>query len=55
LREIASQRQLRDLLGEELNPSPAIRTREQLTDWIRATCEHEYHPSCTCRIGPNRA
>jgi choline dehydrogenase len=51
VREIASQRQLRDLLGEELNPSAAIRTREQLTDWLRATCEHEYHPSCTCRIG----
>jgi choline dehydrogenase len=51
VREIASQRPLRDLLGEELNPSAAIRTREQLTDWLRATCEHEYHPSCTCRIG----
>ncbi|HEX8065828.1 MAG TPA: FAD-dependent oxidoreductase [Thermoleophilaceae bacterium] len=52
VREIASQRPLRDLLGEELNPSSGIRTREQLVDWLRATCEHEYHPSCTCRIGP---
>jgi choline dehydrogenase len=51
-REIASQPPLRDMLEEELNPSPGIRTREQVTDWLRATCEHEYHPSCTCRIGP---
>jgi choline dehydrogenase-like flavoprotein len=51
VREIASQSPLRGLLGEELNPSAELRTREQLTDWLRATCEHEYHPSCTCRIG----
>jgi choline dehydrogenase len=51
VREIASQRPLRDVLGEELNPSAAIRTNDDLTRWLRATCEHEYHPSCTCRIG----
>jgi choline dehydrogenase len=51
IREIASKPPLRDLLGEELNPSASIRTRQQLSDWLRATCEHEYHPSCTCRIG----
>jgi choline dehydrogenase len=51
VREIASRRPLSELLGEELNPSADIRSREQLTDWLRATCEHEYHPSCTCRIG----
>jgi choline dehydrogenase len=50
-REIASRPALRDLLGEELNPSRDIRTRDELTSWLRATCEHEYHPSCTCRIG----
>ncbi len=51
VREIASRPPLRHLLGEELNPSADIRDREQLADWLRATCEHEYHPSCTCRIG----
>jgi choline dehydrogenase len=50
-REIASTDPLRRMLGEELNPSADIRSREQLVDWLRATCEHEYHPSCTCRIG----
>jgi choline dehydrogenase-like flavoprotein len=51
VREIASQEPLRSLLGEELNPSAEIRTPNELTRWLRATCEHEYHPSCTCRIG----
>jgi choline dehydrogenase len=51
IRELAAQPALRAQLGEELNPSGGIRTREDLTTWLRATCEHEYHPSCTCRIG----
>jgi choline dehydrogenase len=51
IREIASRPPLRDLLGEELNPSAAVDGRDALTAWLRATCEHEYHPSCTCRIG----
>jgi choline dehydrogenase len=51
MREIAARPPLREMLGEELNPSSHITGREQLVDWLRATCEHEYHPSCTCRIG----
>jgi choline dehydrogenase len=51
IREIAAQPPLRDLLEEELNPGADIRTPDDLTKWLRATCEHEYHPSCTCRIG----
>jgi choline dehydrogenase len=51
IREIASKSPLRELLGEELNPSASLTSREQLEHWLRATCEHEYHPSCTCRIG----
>jgi choline dehydrogenase-like flavoprotein len=51
IRDLASRRPLTSLLGEELNPSAGLRTRADLTAWLRATCEHEYHPSCTCRIG----
>jgi choline dehydrogenase-like flavoprotein len=51
VRDIASRPPLSGLLGEELNPSADIRTPNELTRWLRATCEHEYHPSCTCRIG----
>jgi choline dehydrogenase len=50
-REIAARPPFSNHIVEELNPSPSLRTREQLTDWLRATCEHEYHPTCTCRIG----
>ncbi|HEX4760601.1 MAG TPA: GMC family oxidoreductase N-terminal domain-containing protein [Thermoleophilaceae bacterium] len=51
IREIASREPLARLLTEELNPGPGLRSPEELTAWLRATCEHEYHPSCTCRIG----
>jgi choline dehydrogenase len=51
IREIASRPPLNGLLEEELNPGPSLRGRDELESWLRATCEHEYHPSCTCRIG----
>jgi choline dehydrogenase len=51
IREIASRPPLAGLLVEELNPGPGLRSPEELTAWLRATCEHEYHPACTCRIG----
>jgi choline dehydrogenase len=51
-REIASKAPFSTRVIEELNPSSMLRTREELTAWLRATCEHEYHPTCTCRIGP---
>jgi choline dehydrogenase len=50
-RDIASRPPLSRVLGEELNPSAGLRSREELVLWLRATCEHEYHPTCTCRIG----
>ena len=52
IREIAATPPLAPLLGEELNPGAGIADRDSLVAWLRATCEHEYHPSCTCRIGP---
>jgi choline dehydrogenase-like flavoprotein len=52
VRELAATPPLASLLGEELNPGRAIADRDALVDWLRATCEHEYHPTCTCRIGP---
>jgi choline dehydrogenase len=50
-REIASKPPFRTYVAEELNPSSTLKSRDELTAWLRATCEHEYHPSCTCRIG----
>ncbi|MEX2196605.1 MAG: GMC family oxidoreductase N-terminal domain-containing protein [Thermoleophilaceae bacterium] len=51
VRRLAQTEPLAGLLGEELNPGDSIRTKDELTAWLRATCEHIYHPSCTCRIG----
>jgi choline dehydrogenase len=50
-REIAARPPFNRHIKEELNPSSSLTSREQLTAWLRATCEHEYHPTCTCRIG----
>jgi choline dehydrogenase len=50
-REIAATPPLAPLLGEELNPSRGVADRDALVAWLRATCEHEYHPACTCRMG----
>ncbi len=54
-REIASKPPFSAHVLEELNPSAMLRSREELTAWLRATCEHEYHPTCTCRIGSPEA
>jgi choline dehydrogenase len=50
-REIASKPPFSYHVSEELNPSLNLASREDLIAWLRATCEHEYHPTCTCRIG----
>lgn len=50
--ELAATPPLAGLLGERLNPGATVRTREQRIAWLRATCEHIYHPACSCRIGP---
>jgi choline dehydrogenase len=50
--QLAAQRPLRDVLGEELNPGDTVTSRADRTTWLRATCEHIYHPTSTCRIGP---
>jgi choline dehydrogenase-like flavoprotein len=50
-REIASKPPFAGHVKEELNPSSSLSGRDELVAWLRATCEHEYHPTCTCRIG----
>ncbi len=52
IEELASKRPLVSLLGERINPGREVRSRDQLIEWLRATCEHLYHPACSCRIGP---
>ncbi len=53
LRHIAAQPALARLIKEELRPGPAAVTDEDLIADFRARSGTVYHPSCTCRMGPD--
>ena len=55
LRQIAAQPAMARLIKEELRPGPAIATDEELIHDFRARSGTVYHPSCTCRMGPDAA
>jgi choline dehydrogenase len=50
-REIAAAAPARAILADEITPGADVKTREQVAAWIRTTCQHTYHPSCSARIG----
>ena len=50
-REIAAATPARSLLATEITPGADVKTREQIAAWIRTTCQHTYHASCSARIG----
>jgi choline dehydrogenase len=50
-RMLAAQPELRDLLGAELRPGPAIEGDAALEEWIDGAIEHYYHPVGTCAMG----
>jgi choline dehydrogenase len=53
LRVIAAQKPLKDLIAEELRPGPAIQSDSELIADFRQRSGTVYHPSCTCRMGPD--
>ena len=55
LRVIAAQEPLKSLMAEELRPGPAVQSDEALIADIRQRSGTVYHPSCTCRMGPDEA
>jgi choline dehydrogenase len=55
LRKIAAQPPLARLIAEELRPGPDCRTDEEMIADFRARSGTVYHPSCTCRMGPDPA
>jgi len=55
LRVLASQPGLAAVIEEELLPGPAVVTDEALIADFRARSGTVYHPSCTCRMGPDAA
>ncbi len=50
-RHILSQPALEPFNGGEISPGPAVRTSEQILDWVRSDAETALHPSCTCAMG----
>jgi choline dehydrogenase len=50
-REIAAAGPARTLLAAEITPGPGVRSRLEIADWIRASCQHCYHPASSARIG----
>jgi choline dehydrogenase len=53
LRTIANYNPLRDLIAEELRPGPALHGDAELIADFRQRSGTVYHPSCTCRMGPD--
>jgi choline dehydrogenase len=50
-RELMSSSLLDPMRGDEVVPGPDVKTKEQLTDYIRKTAVTVWHPSCSCRMG----
>jgi len=55
LRRIAAQPSFARWVEEELRPGPDVQTDAALIDDFRARSGTVYHPSCTCRMGPDPA
>ncbi len=50
-RTILGQRALDPYNGGEISPGPAVRSDEEILDWVRREAETALHPSCTCKMG----
>jgi choline dehydrogenase len=55
LRRIAAQEPIAALIAEELRPGPSVQSDEELIHDFRQRSGTVYHPSCTCRMGPDAA
>jgi choline dehydrogenase len=53
IRNIAAQNPIKDLIAEELRPGPALQSDAELITDFRQRSGTVYHPSCTCRMGPD--
>lgn len=51
-REIVAQSPLAEMAGAEIHPGPDVQSDAELERFIRATCEHTYHPAGSARMGP---
>ena len=53
-RTIVAQPALASLRGAELQPGDAMRTDDELAEFVRRKCSTLYHPTGTCRMGVGR-
>lgn len=51
-REIAANLERIGLVRGELRPGPQVKTRSQLEAFAEETVGINYHPACSCRMGP---
>ena len=51
-REVAAQRALDQLRGEEVAPGKQVRTDAEIDAYIRSAPATAHHPAGTCRMGP---
>ena len=49
-REILSQPAFNEFNGGETSPGPAVRSREEILEWVKRDGETAYHPSCACPL-----
>ena len=52
-REILGQPALDPYRGEEIQPAIDLGDDARVDRWVRQSVESAYHPSCSCRIGPD--
>ena len=52
-REIFAQSAFDALRGAELSPGPEATSDAEIDAFVRAHGESAYHPSCTCKMGPD--
>jgi len=50
-REILNQPAMAPYNGGEISPGDAVKTDEEILDWVGREGETALHPSCTCRMG----
>lgn len=55
IRNIAAQEPIASLIAEELRPGPMIQSDKDLIKDFKQRSGTVYHPSCTCRMGPDAA
>ena len=51
VRHILAQQALDAWRGEEIFPSPALQTDEEIRAFLRAKCDNIYHPVGSCKMG----